>query len=148
MPTGFQDTDWEPRNIMVYDTFHEALAACVQACGGMKAVAAMLWPTKDAFSARDQLLACLNPSRNKEKLSLDELLFVMKTARQRGCHAGMEYLADRLSYAPPSPIKPEDEADELQRSYIKAAAQMQKVADRIFELERTDSPRLSALRRA
>jgi len=101
-------------------------------------VAAQLWPTKDLHAARDLLLACLNPQR-KEKLDLDELLAVMRMARLRGCHAGMEYLAARLSYAPPVPVTPADESDELHRKFLQTAAQMQKLSDRIFDLAQREA---------
>lgn len=138
MTTGFPDTEWEPRGMMVHDTFHEALQACVAACGGNKSVASMLWPTKDVHAARDTLLACLNPHR-KEKLDLDEVVFVMRAARDRGCHAGMEYLAARLSYAPPVPVARADESDELHRQFLKTAAQMQRISDRIFDMAQREA---------
>ncbi len=138
MTTDFPDTDWEPRGcMMAHDTFEEALQASVAACGGNKAVAAKFWPAKDVYAARDYLAACLNPHR-KEKLDLGELLKLLRDARLRGCHAGMEFLTAHLSYAPTTPITPAEEHDELQRKMLQTADRMQKLADRMFDAAKRD----------
>ena len=83
---------------MEFESFTDALNDCVRAIGGSKKVGRAIWPYKDEFSAQRHLLNCLNPDR-AEKLHLDELLMLMKMARDRGCHAGMQYLAETLGYS-------------------------------------------------
>jgi hypothetical protein len=120
---------------MVFESLNDALAHCVAECGGSKAVGHALWPAKDVDAAARLLLACLNPDRN-EKLALDEVVHIMRMARERGCHAGMRYLAAELSYAEPVPIKPRDEADELRRQLLEMGRDLQHKLARLEELER------------
>ena len=99
------------------ESLNDALIECVKACGGSKAVGVALWPAKGVEVAQRQLLACLNPERN-EKLGPDEVMHVLRLARERGCHVGMQYLAEALSYAEPVPIEPKDELGDLLRQYL------------------------------
>lgn len=113
----------------------DALIESVKAAGGAKAVAPILWPEKDPLAAQRQLLDCLNEDR-PQQLNPGQVVLVMRLARERGCHAGMEFMAATLSYAAPQPVEPKDEADELRRKYIEAAQSMAKMAERIEALER------------
>jgi len=113
----------------------DALIECVKAAGGSKAVAPILWPEKDPLAAQRQLLDCLNEDR-PQQLSPGQVVLVMRLARDRGCHAAMEFLSSTLSYAAPQPVEPKDEADELRRHYIEAARSMAKMAEKIEALER------------
>lgn len=119
------------------ETFHEALIECIKAAGGTKVIAAQLWPAKAARNlddARRYLTACLDPER-AEKLSLDELLMVLRAAREKGCHVGLEFLAAELGYAPPQPIQPQDEADHLRRQFIQSTHALARLVDRIAMLD-------------
>jgi hypothetical protein len=120
---------------MPAESFNDALVECVNACGGSKAVGVLLWPAKGLEAAQRHLLACLNTERN-EKLGPDEVLMVLRLARERGCHAGMQYMATALSYAEPVPIKPRDEADELRRQLLEMGRDLQHKLARLEELER------------
>lgn len=120
------------------DNITDALIESVKAAGGSKAVAPILWPEKDPLAAQRQLLDCLNEDR-PQQLNPGQVVLVMRLARERGCHAGMEFLAAALSYAAPQPVEPKDEADELRRQYIEVArsmAKMAKMAEKIEALER------------
>lgn len=118
--------------------FHESLAdalrECIVSCGGMKAVGTLLWPEKEADTAGRRLSDCLNDSK-PEKLAPEQVLLILRLAREKGCHAGMVYIARDLGYADPQPIEPEDEKAKLQREYIEAARSMSKLAQRIERLE-------------
>ncbi len=119
------------------ESLDEALTEAIKACGGTKHVASMLWPAKAAQNldaARRYLANCCNPEC-AEKLSLAEIMLILKTARERGCHAGMQYLARTLSYADPVPLEPKDEADELRRQFIESTRALAKMAQRIEHLE-------------
>lgn len=124
------------------DGIYETLIECVKAIGGSKVAGIALWPAKGVEASQRHLLACLNPERN-EKLGHDEVLHVLRLARERGCHAGMQYLAAALSYAEPVPVEPKDEADELRRQFIESTRTLAKMAQRIEQLERP-SPRAVA----
>jgi hypothetical protein len=109
----------QPVNVAVSEneSLNDALIECVKACGGSKALGHEIWPAKGVEGAQRHLLACLNPDRN-EKLSPDEMLLVVRKARDRGCHAGMEYMAAFLSYSMPIPVEPKDELADLLRKYL------------------------------
>lgn len=122
------------------ESLNDAYIEAVKACGGSKAVGLALWPAKGLEAAQRHLLACLNADRN-EKLSPDEALHIERMARERGCHAVMEFRCAVLSYAEPQPVEPEDERAKLQREFIEASKLMAKLAERI---ERTAGPALRA----
>lgn len=117
------------------ETFDMALVECVRAAGGSAIVGPKLWPAKDRLAAQRHLLNCLSESK-PERLSPEHVLFVMRLARERGCHVGMNFLAHELSYAEPTPIKPIDEADELRREFIESTRKLTKLAERIELLDR------------
>jgi hypothetical protein len=114
----------------------EAMVEVVKACGGTKRIAALLWPAKadqNIEGARRYLANCLNPECN-EKLSLDELMLILRTAREAGCHIAMEYLSTALSYAPPQPIEPHDELGDLLRQYLQQRERDKSRGDQIERL--------------
>jgi hypothetical protein len=120
---------------MSAESFNDALIECVKHCGGSKVVGVELWPAKGIEAAQRHLLACLNDDRN-EKLSPDEALHVMRLARERGCHAAMNFLAKELGYGQPMPVDRSDAAAELHRQYIEATRMLARLAERIEKTQR------------
>jgi hypothetical protein len=117
------------------ETFNDALIECVKAAGGSKEVGVALWGKSQGIdAAQRRLLACLNTER-AEKLSLDEIVQVMRMARDRGCHVGMQYLAESLGYTI-TPIEPKDELAELERRFIGATEDLTQMLKRIEHLRR------------
>lgn len=125
--------------------FHESLAdalrECIAICGGLKTVGKLLWPEKDVDIAGRLLADCLNEAK-REKLSPEQVLLVLRLAREKGCHAGMTFIARDLGYADPMPIEPEDERAKLQRQFIEASKHMARLAERI---ERMSAPALRSV---
>lgn len=117
------------------ESLNDALIASVKACGGSKPVGCALWPEKSADAAQRLLLDCLNDDR-PQKLAPEQVLLILRMAREKGCHAGMSFLADELSYAEPVPIEPKDEADELRRQVLEMGRQLQVALGRIEQLDR------------
>lgn len=105
------------------DSLNEVLVECVKACGGSKQVGPMIWPEKTPDAAQRLLLDCLNEDRPAH-LTPDSVLLVLRLARVKGCHVGMNYLAERLGYAPPVPVSAKDRKAELQRDFVAAAEAM------------------------
>lgn len=120
---------------MIAESFNDALIEAVKVCGGSKVVGLAIWPAKGVEAAQRHLLACLNQER-AEKLGLDEAEHIMKMAREKGCHAPMQYLSHALSYAEPAPVEPKDEADELKRQLLTMGANLQKALARLDQLGR------------
>lgn len=115
---------------------HEAMIEAIKACGGTKHVAALLWPAKanqNLEAARRYLANCLNPEC-AEKLSLEEVMLILREARAAGNHAVMTFLATALSYAEPLPIEPRDELADLLRQYLASREADAKKDDRLERL--------------
>jgi hypothetical protein len=115
---------------LFYETFNDALDAVVKACGGAKAVACKLWPEKTPDAAHRLLLACLNEGR-VEKLSPEQVIFLLRMGRERGCHAAINYLSRESGYSDPQPVDPDNEKARLQREFIEAQKYMQQLASRM-----------------
>ena len=96
------------------ESLNQALVECVKAAGGSANVGPKLWPEKSREAAQRQLLDCLSDERHA-KLSPDQVLLVLRLARDKGFHGGIGYVLEKLGYAPTSPIKPRDASDDLMR---------------------------------
>lgn len=114
------------------DCLNTALVECVKALGGSGKVGPKLWPEKMADAAQRCLLDCLNPERTA-KLAPEQVLFILRMARAKGIHIGMQWLCNELSYMPPQTIDPVDEVAELQRQFIQSQERM---ADMLGRMER------------
>jgi hypothetical protein len=114
--------------------FHESLAdalrECISVCGGLKVVGRILWAEKEPDIAGRLLADCLNDAK-REKLSPEQMLLVLRLARSKGCHAGINFIARDLGYSDPKPVEPEDERAALQRQYIEATRTLVRLAERI-----------------
>lgn len=124
------------------ETLYEALIACVKAAGGSKQVGPLLWPEKAPDAAQRQLLDCLNDDR-PQNLTPAQVLLVLRMARDRGCHVGIQYLAAALSYAEPQPIEPKDEADQLRREVVEGMRVLQATMQRLEQLDRPVARRVA-----
>lgn len=120
---------------LFHESLSDALRECIGVCGGLKAVGAKLWPEKDPDHAGRLLGDCLNDAK-LEKLSPEQVMLILRLGRERGCHAGMLYMARTLGYSDPQPIEPEDERAMLQREYIAAARELARMAHRVESLAR------------
>lgn len=112
------------------ESLEDALRDAVIACGGPKRIAATLWPAKTITDAARLLNHCLDPER-AEKLSLGEIVLICRFGKKVGCHTPMHYLAQTLGYQTPAPVDPEDEKARLQREYIEAVHELQRLTRKI-----------------
>lgn len=116
------------------ESMNDALIACVKALGGSKQVGPLLWPDAAPDAAQRKLLDCLNEDR-PHHLTPGQMLMVLRLARQRGFHEGVEFLMAELGYAQPVPVDPKDEAAELQRQFITASGQLAAMLCRMESLQ-------------
>jgi len=117
------------------ETINDALIVCIKACGGSKQVGPLLWPEKSPDAAQRLLLDCLNEDR-ASRLSPEQVMLVLRMARDRGCHVGMQYIASELSYAEPQPIEPKDAADVLRRQILDMGRTLQVALARLDAVEK------------
>jgi hypothetical protein len=104
------------------ESLNDALIACITAAGGSKQVGPLLWPEKAPDSAQRMLLDCMNEDR-PAKLSPEQVLLVLRLARAKGYHDGMNFIASDLGYGTPVPVEPRDEVADLMRAFNDSVAQ-------------------------
>ena len=114
-------------------SLNSVLDEVVKALGGAKQVGPLLWPERVPEDAQRKLLDCLNEDRPMH-LKPEQVLFILRMARAKGVHAGFEYMAASLGYAPPVPVEPRDEVAELQRQFVAATQAMAALAARMETL--------------
>jgi hypothetical protein len=81
----------------VYVDELDALRDAIAHCGGYKAVALALWPTKTLTTATTNLQNATNSDR-RERLDLGECLLILKMAHDAGFHAPARYLNFSIGY--------------------------------------------------
>jgi len=111
----------------------DALGAVVQALGGPKAVGAQLWPEKAADEAGRLLRHCLSADRS-EKLSLEQILWLLKAGREVNAHEAMTYLLRTCGYNDPEPVDPQDEQSRLLREFLDMGRRLEQLAKRMEKL--------------
>lgn len=119
------------------ESLNDALIECVKAAGGSKQVAHKLWPEKTVDAAQRHLLNCLNEDK-AERLAPDQVLFLLKLAREKGHHGGVTFITGYLGYTVPSPVEPRDEVAELQRQFIETSRGLSKMVERMELLQRSN----------
>jgi hypothetical protein len=97
-----------------HDTIFDALGSAVQVAGGVKKVAARLWPTLDVTSATARLRGCLNPD-HAQKLCPEETLMILRLAKEAGDNSVMQFLARDLGYEI-NPLTPIETAKRAKRA--------------------------------
>jgi hypothetical protein len=120
----------KPQSFLFHESLADALKEVIAVAGGTKSVACKLWPEKTPDAAQRTLLDCLNENR-PEKLSPEQVLFLMRLGREIGCHAAINYITRDSGYSDPLPIEPEDEKAKLMREFVAAQKAMSSIADRL-----------------
>jgi hypothetical protein len=115
---------------LFHEDINDALRSAVKACGGTKVVASKFWPEKPIADATSYLNDCLNPTR-PAKLSPEQVLYLLRWAKDQGFHGAMAYINGEAGYAAPVPIEPEDEYARLQREYIAAVKALQQITPKL-----------------
>lgn len=121
------------------ESVYDALRACVQALGGPKQVAAGLWPAKPIEDARRLLLDCLNPERH-EKLDPEQVLLLLRMAREANFHVAMSFIAQECGYRAPEPLDPQDEQAKLVAAIETAGVTLTRALDRLDKLRERAKP--------
>lgn len=122
---------------LFYEDAYDVLKAAVQAAGGTKAIAGRLWPHKPIAEAQRELLDALNRDRPR-KLDPEEVIAVLKFAREAGFHGAKHWLDGELGYQPTAPTDPKIERDRLADELARAADNfkaLQKAVERLPALQ-------------
>lgn len=118
---------------LFHEDIFEALRTDILMLGGPKVVGAMLKPEADPQAAGRWLSDCINTAK-AEKLGLEQMIFIMRRAREQGSSAAMYFLADECGYNRPAPLEPEDERAKLQRAYVEATNNLARIAQKAERL--------------
>jgi hypothetical protein len=108
---------------LFFESVNEALRQIVVVLGGAKKVGATMRPELPADQAANWLLACLNPDR-RERLDPDQVVWLLRQAREAGYHQSMAYLAEAAGYKV-EPITPAETRDRLADAIVQATATLQ-----------------------
>jgi len=115
---------------LFYESLNDALSALIDALGGKKKVAGLLWPTEPITTAHDRLRACLNEGR-REHFHPNDVVTLIRMGRDAGCHSVLRFICQYCGYADPVPLEPRDEIAALQREFILSVKRQQQLADKI-----------------
>lgn len=124
-----------------FDDIYAALRGFVSFSGGSKTIGPLVFPKKGEKAA-SWLDDCLNPDRSA-KLDPEELMHMLRLARERGFHELMRYIGDTADYDI-SPREPKDELASLYGSYVEAAKEIRRLSEKIERAEQRS--RLQACR--
>lgn len=130
---------FQPR-LQVYEDVYDAMREDVRALGGTKVAGPLFWPEKSVKDAQQLLNDCLNRNR-KEKLDQEQLMFLIRRAREAGSYATMQFIAAETGFST-EPVKQQDQLASLQRDFIAAVTASRQIADRI---ERLTQPALQSI---
>jgi hypothetical protein len=119
---------------LFHESIEDALWAVVEALGGPKKVGAALWPEKTIEDAGKLLRHCLDEDR-AEKLSLGQLLWILKEGRKVNSHDAVDYLCQQAGYKEPDPIEPQEEQASLMRDAIAHVKEMKQLVERMEALQ-------------
>lgn len=92
-----------------------------------KEIGSILWPHKSPEDARDYLLNCLDRDR-KEKLDIEQVLWIIRKANDAGCHIPMAFICDDTNYQRTTPIVPQQQVADLQKRYIAAVKEIRELS--------------------
>jgi hypothetical protein len=114
------------------EDIYDALRAAVQSLGGAKPVAGRLWPHKPLEQARKELLDALNRD-NPRKLDAEEVIALLRMAREAGFHQAKHWIDNELGYSQSEPVEPETELAKLLREYIETGKRLATTQAKIEE---------------
>jgi hypothetical protein len=120
-----------------FESISDAIGSAVAALGGFKKVGAALRPELPTPQAGNWLRDCLNPAR-RERLDPEQVLLILRMARQAGFHAAMDFIAGDAGYKA-QPLDPATQEAELQQRFVDAVAGLQliqKQLERAAQLRR------------
>jgi len=119
---------------LFFDDWRDAMRHVISVLGGAKVVGARMRPDMKPDHAARWVMDCLNSDR-RENFSPDQLLQLLRLARDAGVHAGMAFIADECGYRKPEPLDPTDAADALRREFIDSTKRLSELAKRIESME-------------
>lgn len=117
-----------------FESLNDALSSAVNALGGNKKVGTKLRPELLADAAGNWLRDCMNTDR-REKLSPEQVLLILRMARQAGFHAAMDWIAFDAGYEA-KPVDIESQEAALQSKFIESVNRLASIQEQINVLQK------------
>ncbi len=117
----------------LFDTVEDMLGGVVMALGGPKKVGSRLWPDLPVERAAQNVRDRLNADR-REMFSPQQMVFLLKEAREAGYHAGMRWLSCECGYTGTRPAERDAQKAELQRQFVRAVDVVQRLGKQLEKL--------------
>lgn len=98
-----------------HDTLEDALKDVligIYGRGWAQKAAADMYPTEEPLKKGDWLEKALNRER-REKLSSDDVIWILRKGREHGIHTGMYFIADDCCYSRPEIISREQRKEAI-----------------------------------
>lgn len=117
-----------------FESVNDALQAAVKALKGYKDVGSKLRPELPSDQAGNWLRDCLTPSK-REKLSPEQVVYILRLARQAGYNAAMDYVAMDTGYKA-TPLDPQTQEAILQERFVNAVEHLSSIQSQIQRIQR------------
>lgn len=117
-----------------FESINDALQAAVTALGGFKKVGPALRPELPTDQAAGWLRDCLNPTR-RERLAPEQMMLVLRMAREAGYHAAMQFVAFDTGYKA-TPVDPQTLEAELQERFCDSVQVLSQMAQKLERMQR------------
>jgi hypothetical protein len=117
-----------------FESINDALQSAVNALGGYKKVGPMLRPELPIDQAAGWLRDCLNPAR-RERLAPEQVMLVLRKAREAGYHAAMQFVAFDTGYKA-TPVDPVSQVEELQERFCDSVQALSQMASKLERMQR------------
>ena len=122
------------QSVLFYEDIYDALRAAIQVAGGAKAVASKLWPAKPTADAHRELLDALNRERPR-KLDPEEVIAILRMAKDADFHAAKFWLDDALGYEQGKPVTLAEETDRAAAALAEAAGDLRSALEALERLQ-------------
>lgn len=122
-------------DLVLFQDMNDALTAAIHAIGGFKKIGVILRPELEGRpqQAAQWLRDCLNADK-RERLNPEQLLHLLRMAREGDYHAAKHWIDGQAGYTASSPLNPRDELAQLQRRFIEAVHVSRDIAEKIERL--------------
>jgi hypothetical protein len=117
-----------------FESVNDALQAAVTALGGYKKVGPTLRPELPIDQAAGWLRDCLNPAR-REKLAPEQVMLILRKAREAGYHAAMQFVAFDTGYKA-TPVDPVSQIEQLQERFCDSVQALSQMAVKLERMQR------------
>lgn len=116
-----------------FESVNDALQSAVNALGGYKKVGPALRPELPIEQAAGWLRDCLNPGK-RDKLGPEQVMLILRKAREAGYHAAMNFVAFDTGYKA-TPVDPTSQIEQLQERFCDSVQTLSQMAAKLERMQ-------------